>query len=211
MTHVILSFDESWNLRALAKLQPSSRVIAALLATTRLLPFYRLFHQLTGRGDARILDQIAQRLWSHCLGESEFTQAEAETALATNLELIPNEDEAWEPQTQACAEDAASALLYTLRTRISGDAREAAWALRCGYEAMDYQAQQALSNQPAETAYNEKALLAQPSVQMEVGRQRRDLRDLEAWERSGCSRLQLVELKRRNDADALLMAGTQEY
>lgn len=136
-----------------------------------------------------------------------MSPAELESAAETALGLIPDENEGWDEETQAFAEDAASSLLYALRTRLSGDPQEAAWALRCVYEAMDYRAQQDTSLIPEDPAY-ETALLSHPAVQRELARQRRDLLDLETLEKSGGGSIALTELKARSEREGF--SSTQD-
>jgi hypothetical protein len=88
------------------------------------------------------------------------------------MELIPSEDEDPWFDEQAYADDAASAIAYTLRALDSGESQEAAWAARRAYEAADHHVMHRLGIE------GESQALAHPIVQTEFSRQGRDLEEL---------------------------------
>ena len=75
------------------------------------------------------------------------------------------------------AEHAATAVAYTLRVMLAGEAQEAAWAARHVYEAID---EFVLSTTKIDlnAPGAEDKILSDQLVQKELGRQRRDLEDI---------------------------------
>jgi hypothetical protein len=97
-------------------------------------------------------------------------------SVARAAQLIPPEDDGWDDVERAYAEDAAAALGYAFRARMTGDPQEAAWASRRAYEAIDHFVQGKSSG----TTLDDAAILSHPLVQSELARQERDLNDLAA-------------------------------
>lgn len=173
----IQAYDEAGNLKALALLPSRLRVVFALLCASRLLPAYEQFHSRSGRGNPQSLNAMADKLWADCC-DATMSDNEVKANLESCLHLIPEEDEAWDEETQPYAEDAATALAYAYRTRLDGNTQEAAWAARRIYESFDHFIQKAFGV----SAYNsdtEQKILSHPLVQAELTRQRRDLFRLE--------------------------------
>jgi uncharacterized protein YjaG (DUF416 family) len=166
-------YDEADRIRRVQALRSEDRVAFALLCATRLLPQYRRFHEKTRRGDAGAVEELAERLWQH-LTSTRMILEDLERAVDRCMELIPNEDEGWDEQSQPYAEDAAAALAYAHRAAVTGDAREAVWASRRAYEAMDHFA----GKSTVGSSYEEKARIQHPAVQAELSRQLRDIAEL---------------------------------
>lgn len=169
----IQRYDQSERLRQMSRLSREARAAFALLCATRLLPQYRRFYDRTGQGEPARLEELAKKLWQHLLSggmSPEKLQHGAEQC----LRLVPPEEDGWEDDTQALAEDAGSALAYAYRAAATGDARYAVWASRRLYDAMDYFVSQ------CETGchYDEDGRLQHPMVQAELRRQTRDAQDL---------------------------------
>src|SRR5882724_3878028 len=131
-----LEFDEMELSERLEQLPRPLRAAFAAACAERLLPAYDRFSTQTKTGDALTLEQILRRLWIDLSGEA-MSDEEVERQIQACMELIPKEDDGpWVPE-QAAAEDAAAALAYALRCRQNGLAKEAAWAARRAYEAVD--------------------------------------------------------------------------
>jgi uncharacterized protein YjaG (DUF416 family) len=170
-------YNEQVLIERLRKIPSESRVAFALLCAERLFPNYQAFHDATGKGSFSALTSISDRLWKDISGE-RMALEEVRMALQACMELIPGEDDAPESPLHAYAEDAASALAYALRTRLSGESQEAAWAARRAYESLDHYVihHKALDlNEPQA----EEQVVRHPLIQAELVRQQRDLDDLQ--------------------------------
>jgi uncharacterized protein YjaG (DUF416 family) len=171
----ILPYDEAATVARLEKMAPQMRVLFALQAAQRLLPAYRQYAQTTGRGRPEVIEGIADRLWRD-LGGNVMDEAELAQVTEEVMELIPDENESWDEETQPYAEDAAAALAYALRGRRNGDPQEAAWAARRAYEATDHLVMAATNATLGGPAA--RAIIANPMIQAELRRQQRDLLEL---------------------------------
>ena len=171
-----LRYDEDANIARLDKLPVLCRAVFALLCALRLLPSYRRFSDRTGRGDATRLEALVEQL-GHDLDRSELNDATLESAIETCSSLIPDEADGWEEETQPYAEDAAAAVAYALRARLTGSSQEAAWAGRRAYEAIDYFVSKSADRFDLQT---DAEALEHPLLQAELNRQLRDLRELAA-------------------------------
>ena len=97
--------------------------------------------------------------------------------LAQVIGLIPDQDApGWTPLT-AYAEDALSALAYSLQCLRSADAQEAVWAARRVYEALDYFVTTRDNISPDEPG-GEQRVIGDSGIQAELQRQARDISDL---------------------------------
>lgn len=192
MTH---DYDESENVGLLEALTPKARLIFALLCASRLLPAYRRFYETTGRGKPSVVEALAGRLW-RLAGADETDESSLREAADECERLVPSEDEGWDEATQPYAEDAAAALAYAFRARLTGRAQEAAWAGRRAYEALDHHVRNLLQDD------DEANILSHPLVQAELARQRRDLTELAKLERSHAMDEAVLVLRMRAEAEA---------
>ena len=165
-----LHYNEAALVHDLDRVGDQSRVAFAASCAERLFPAYEDFCRRAGRGDRAMLGWILARVWNHLLGDPMRSQHLHE-ALERCIELIPGEDEEPWVAEQAYADDAASAIAYTLRALDGGQSQEVAWAARRAYEAADHHVTHRLG-------IEELQVLAHPIVQREFSRQRRDLDEL---------------------------------
>ncbi|MGD0094730.1 MAG: DUF416 family protein [Planctomycetota bacterium] len=173
---MVLSFDRA-HLEPLDKLQPELRGAFAAACAERLMPRYRKFSELAQEGDPDSLERSLSRLWADLLGR-RMPDAELEAMLRTCMKLISQlqSDSDW-PTEQAEAEDAASALAYALRCRRNGQSEEVGAAAKRAYEAVDcYVIKHGEIDTNAPGA--EAEILSHPLIQVELGRQKRDLDEL---------------------------------
>lgn len=172
----MLDFDEAKLRDKIETLSKRLRPAFAAACAQRLQPSYRRFVERSGRGDIEKVGGILERVWTDLSG-NPISRNEIDLKLDECMDLIPREDDGpWLPG-QAAAEDAVTALAYTLRCRQNGSAQEAAWAARHSSEAIDrfvIDREDIDLNKAGEQA----RILADPLVQMELLRQRRDLEDL---------------------------------
>jgi uncharacterized protein YjaG (DUF416 family) len=175
----IHTYDEPALIAKLSRLPRKLMVLPALLAATRLLPNYVRFHAKTGRGDEAAVLDLHAALWRELAGNGAMSEAELRDAATRAEGLVPSEEDDWDEETQAYAEDAAAALTYACTALADNDAQNAAYALRRAYDSTDFLAQRT-DGLPEERSAREHALLTHPVVQAELGRQARDLDDVEA-------------------------------
>jgi uncharacterized protein YjaG (DUF416 family) len=173
---VFRRFNERELAESIEGLPEPARAAFAAACAERLLPAYHKFSARSNRGDPRILEQILTRLWTDLSGEP-MSEAETEAQIDACMGLIPQEDDGPWVAEQAAAEDAVAAIAYALRCRRSGLAKEAAWAARRAYEALD---DYVINHENVDTniAGAEAQVLAHPLVQAELARQQQDLDDL---------------------------------
>jgi uncharacterized protein YjaG (DUF416 family) len=169
-------FNEMELAERIEELPRPDRAAFAAACAERLLPAYHKFSARSNRGDPHIVEQILTRLWTDLSGES-MSDAETEAQIDACMELIPREDDGPWVAEQGAAEDAVAALTYALRCRRSGLAKEAAWAARRAYEAVD---DYLINHENVDTniAGAEARVLAHPLMQAELARQQRDLDEL---------------------------------
>jgi uncharacterized protein YjaG (DUF416 family) len=167
----VLRYDEAAIVEALARLSPMLRVVFAAACAERLFPAYEDFCRRAGRGDRAALANALEQVWRHLLGD-EMRADQVGLALSRCMALVPGEDEQPWVDEQPYAEDAATAIAYTLGALASGDPQEAAWAARCASEAADYRVMYGLGVE------SEARVVAHPIVQRELSRQRRDLEEV---------------------------------
>jgi len=189
-------YDEAATVAQLSPLPRRLLVLPALLAATRLLPAYVHFCNKTGRGDAESFFELHAALRREVAHGAALSESEVVQAANTVEAMVPSEADGWDEETQPYAEDAAAALAYAFRALAESSAQGAAWALRRAYEAADRFAQ-GRDDPPVGGAERERALLAHPVVQTELGRQERDLRDAAALAGSGSTVEQIDELLQR--------------
>lgn len=200
-----LAYDEASNVRLLEQLATPLRAAFALLCALRILPRYRRFHSATGRGDPVALEAIAERLWED-LGGDKMSDDELKRAAERCLALVPSEEDGWDEATQPFAEDAAAAVAYAVRARLTGDPQEAAWAGRRVYESIDRYVV-ATTGLSLDDPDDELTVLSHPLVQAELARQQRDLKDLAGLTSSDASHLALSQLRDRSQQEAGTFLG----
>lgn len=117
-----------------------------------------------------LLSRTTDAVISYLGSGSAFDIGAAEEEL---LAAMPDED-ANPDLPSAVAEDAAAAVVYTLRATRDGDPQNAVWAARCAYETADREVLRTLN--VGEIGDSEEAYILQhPVVMTELQRQSRDL------------------------------------
>jgi uncharacterized protein YjaG (DUF416 family) len=164
-------YDEQEIIRKLDQLHTRAKVAFAAACAERQVPGYVAFSRQTGRGEPHALIDILERVWRDVLGD-KMLDDEIQRQLARCMALIPQEDEGPWVNEQAYAEDAASAVVYALRARTTGESQEAAYAARVAYEALDHHVINRLGVE------DDDHVLAHPVVQAELAHQHRDLDEL---------------------------------
>jgi hypothetical protein len=119
----------------------------------------------------------------------------------TIIGLVPSEDDGWDEETQPYAEDAAAALAYAVRARLSGSAQDASWAARRVYEAIDHYVT-ATSGLSVNSPEAEVKILSDARIQAELARQTRDLEELAELSKRAAGNEDLREKRGRSEREA---------
>lgn len=184
-------FDADELKSRLERLSTISRLIFAVTIAERLYPSYKWFCEKTGRGSADYVRRILDCLWSW-VGRGGNTK---EVVLVEDCEcLLVDEDSEWSP-LNPLSENAILALTYACQCFHVGDSDSAVHAAVQAYEAVDYLAHTLMSIKFSEPDA-ETRILNTDYVQDELKRQRRDLTELERWERDRSNMAALVDTYR---------------
>jgi uncharacterized protein YjaG (DUF416 family) len=197
----MLHHDEAALVHDLAQVGIRSRVAFAASCAERLFPAYVAFCERAGRGDRITLGEILERVWQHLRGD-EMSIEQLHAELSRCMALIPGEDDEPWVDEQPYAEDAASAIAYTLRALDSGEPQEAAWAARCAYEAADHHVMHRLGVE------GEPQILAHPVIQAEFSRQRGDLDELLGAGQESAELFIRLRERARMDAPTFFASGS---
>lgn len=174
----MLRFEKAKLSGRLASLSHRGRVAFAAACAERLAPAYRLFEKEPNE-HVRKLEQAVEHLWSDSKSKTSMDELEAE--IEGIMEIIPQEDDfagVW-TQEATSAQNAGMAVVYALRTMLTNDVEEAAWAAQVAYEALD---NFVVNKEDIDmtTPEGEMRALSHELVQAELARQQMDLEDLEA-------------------------------
>jgi hypothetical protein len=175
----MLPFDETQLVSRLAKMDNNLRAAFAAACSTRLMSTFDRYALDFAPKHLGTFKQAWEQVWSAVI-EGTWQRETLEATLSNVMGIIPGEGNGWTP-LHAYAEDAASALAYSLRALISNDPQEAAWAARTSYEAVDFAAQQTEIGFLPGDKDSEFKLLSNPLIQRELGRQEQDIADLERF------------------------------
>ena len=157
----MLRYDESALLDRLAGASPRARALFAARVAERLFALYEYFAETSGQGDPGTLREALDAAWRAV--DADVPTAELERLQEAAEDLVPEEDDDW-VTASGYASNAAAAVAYALRTRLTDNPQEAAWAARQAYDVTDYAAQQQLEDAGFDDA-GEEALLSRPVVQ----------------------------------------------
>jgi hypothetical protein len=197
----MLRYDKAALVRDLARVGIKSRVAFAASCAERLFPAYEDFWRRAGRGDRATLAEALEAVWQHLLGD-EMSTEQIRAELGRCMALIPGEDDEPWVEEQAYADDAASAMAYTLRALDTGEPQEAAWAARRAYEAADHHVMHRLG------VDGETQVLAHPIVQAEFSRQRRDLDEILGARRESAGLFVRLRDRAKAEAPAFFASGS---
>lgn len=181
------------------------RLAFAATCAERLLPFYICYTKRQGSGAENYFVAL-DYVWN-CLGVANCDPHDVAHLLVECERTLPDEDSAW---NAGCpyADDATAAILYCLRLISSGDQQEAIWAAKRAYEVADNFVV-AHTDHSIDSHEDELEVLHHPVIQNELGRQLRDLRELQ---RVGTDLPTLQglckELRQRAQSDAVAFFGS---
>jgi uncharacterized protein YjaG (DUF416 family) len=129
------TFDRDVLTARLEGLDPRQRSRFAIACAERLLPSYRRFQELTGRGSPDVIAEALGAARAHLASGGE-ADSELVQFVESCQALVPTEDDPWTAES-GIAQNAAAAAVYAVRSVISGSVDDAVWAAVQGYEAAD--------------------------------------------------------------------------
>jgi uncharacterized protein YjaG (DUF416 family) len=159
----MLRYDESTVLERLGNGSSRTRALFGALTAERLFPLYELFAERAGQGDPGRLREALDTAWGAIDGVL-VDPAELERQQEAAEDLVPEEDDDWVTES-GYAQNAAAAVAYALRTRLTDNPQEAAWGARQANDFADYVAQRQLEDLEFSDPGAEDALADQPIVQ----------------------------------------------
>ena len=135
----VFRYDEALLVVELSRLTPATRVMFAASCAERLRPLYGRYQEVSDEANPDQLDAALEAAWGAASGAMPRDALSAWQVVAEGL--VPDEDdESWVDEF-AYGQNGAAAVAYALRTALTSDPQEAAWAARQVYEAADFAAQ----------------------------------------------------------------------
>ena len=156
-------YDEPLLVVELSRLPPASRVMFAASCAERLRPLYRRYQEVSDQANPDQFDAALDAAWAAAFGAMPREALSDWQVVAEGL--VPDEDdESWVDEF-AYGQNGAAAVAYALRTALTSDPQEAAWAARQVYEAADFAAQQQYPDLDVNASSAEDDVLPTPVVQ----------------------------------------------
>ena len=175
----------------MAAMRPRSHTAIAAAAAQRLLPAYSAYAERTGNDGDHVLRSILDCVWDGVVSGA-FSDNELLGFERKAVSLMPDEGEPGQPLELACAEDAATAVAYAVRSWLNQSSQDAAWAMRRVYDTLDsFVTDQEKIDISVKGA--EKRILENPLIQAELLRQRQDIDEV----LNSCNEEQLVDAIKR--------------
>ena len=167
----LLEYDEQSLVRQLSRLPAPARSAFAAACAERLLPAYEHYCASGPPIDPQAVGKVLAKVWNFANGGkvSELTE---DAVFLTDA--ITSDDDDDGKYADVVADDALAATAYAVRSVDHQDAREAAWAARRAYEAVDRFVAKT-QNATSYTPTVESTILSDDLVQSELKRQDRDI------------------------------------
>lgn len=172
----MINYDEMLLILRLEPLDRSAKTAFAAACAQRLVPLsHRYSQQMGDSSREQRLDVIVSAVWQAASGrdiDASRLKAEAEA-------MVPDEDDEGWTAGRTYAGNAAAAAAYAVRTWLSNDSQEAAWAARQVFEAADLAYFQANPGSGLTAPAEEMASLESSVVQSVISAVQRDLEAVE--------------------------------
>ena len=130
------SYDEAEIKNRLSRLHRARKTAFAAACAERLWPLFLRCAEATGEGEVAVLRTVLDGAGRAARGEDV---GDLSAARITAEDMVPADDGEWIVE-MGYGQNAAAAVAYAVRTWLTDDPREAAWAARQAYEAADYAA-----------------------------------------------------------------------
>lgn len=198
-----LTFNEPALERRLEALHASKMVAFAAACAERLMPAYVRYSEkamLQGESGSLYRDAL-EIIWGQLLG-LDVSRKIIEELEQKCLAAIPLEEEAWK-FGEPYAEDAGAAVTFAIKALLYRDPRQAVWAARRAYEAVDNCVVR--SHEANLSQLTEQQIISNRLIQNELARQKFDLEELEAKPGTSVGADAVRNLRDRAQKDALKM------
>lgn len=172
----MIDYDEMLLMLRLEPLDRSAKTAFAAACAQRLVPLSDRYSQQVGdTSREQRLSVIVAAVWQAASGRDIDA-----TRLAAEAEaMVPDEDDEGWTAGRTYAGNAAAAAAYAVRTWLTNDSQEAAWAARQLFDAADLAYFQANPGGDFTAEAEEKASLESPVVQSVISAIQRDLEAIE--------------------------------
>lgn len=156
-----VNYDEASLKARLGRLDRSQKTAFSAACAEYLWPLFLRYTEATGNGDVAALETILDGVWQAALDEEVNSLAEAQQVAE---DMVPTDEGVWSFE-MGYGQNAIAAVAYAVRTWLTADPQEAAWAARQVYEAADYASQKTQPDLVLNTPGAEESLLQSPIVQ----------------------------------------------
>jgi len=163
------TFDKDALVQQLAALSPAARTAFALSVATRRLRCFERAAYRHGWEHAGQPRAIVERLWE-ALSAADTVHDDWRRDEELVLNWIPHVEDADWTFEHAFVQEALSSLVYAIRSLLTSDPQEAAWAAAAAYDAVDQATIWFLGIRP-DSEETEATILSHPIVQREFVRQ----------------------------------------
>jgi len=171
----MLKYDEMLLMLRLEPLDRTAKTAFAAACAQRLVPLSDRYALQVGDSRLERLGVIVSAAWEAASGRDvEASRLSEEAEL-----MVPDEDDEGWTAGRAYAGNAAAAAAYALRTWLTNDPQEAAWAARQLFDAADLAYSQANPGGSFVTEEQDRASLESPVVQSAISAIQRDLEAIE--------------------------------
>ncbi len=171
---MVFEFRDYELFSALAKLPDKWRSAFAAACSTRLVPIYDKYHNDTGVGSPTIIHQALNYGWN-AIADPVVEDSTCNEFIEILEQNIPAEEE--QSKYRSFAEDAAAAVAFTLESLVDSDPQNAVWAAKRVHAAIWSYVEEELAIDI--TCRNATSIVnSQKSIQLELHRQMRDLREI---------------------------------
>jgi uncharacterized protein YjaG (DUF416 family) len=170
------TYDENNILKIMAVIDKKIRPIFAASCTERLYPLFTRYSVLLKNDEVNIFKCTLDSIWRHLRGDMVLNCQKMEEAARWAENVGPTDESDW-MDINPYAENAASALYYTIRACLTNDPQDCVWASRQTYEAVDYYVhnnEQIDFNQ----SDSEIKILVHSLIQQELKHQAEDMSDI---------------------------------
>ena len=164
---VLHTYDERDLVSRLSRLDRQSKTAFAAACAQRLLPMFDRYSQSAGAPKlGSRLAEIVNYAWeAAAAGRAPVTM----DALQTDAEaMVPSDQDGW-TREMGYGQNSAAAAAYAIRTWLTDDPQEAAWAARQVYELADYVVLQSKPDLDLNSSHTAAWVLASDLVQHELG------------------------------------------
>lgn len=199
----MIYFDNKLLEDTLAPLPLDLKVVFAAACAQRLLPYYTEYlKKIPNTDTASVIPNALQLLWQDLNGTESLDVTKLNELVDECIAAVPNEEQAWN-LSEPYAEDAATAVVYALQTKLKGSEKLAVLCAQKIYDVLDNWVinNGALDN--SQPDYEDK-VLGNSVIQKELLRQVSDVKRLASAAENEQTSKDIIEIMRRESESASL-------